>query len=71
MSQAKRAAARTAAASRTVNKHTKQNARAVGLNEPIESGPHDEVNKTAEEVAHGFPLNDEARRDGLSDNMPF
>ena len=41
--------------------------------EPIEEGPHDEVNKTAEEVAAGFLETGGNRgQDGLSDNLqPF
>lgn len=39
--------------------------------EPIEANPPDEVNKTAEEIVQSQPLNDEVKRDGLSDNLPF
>ena len=38
--------------------------------EPIEEGPHDEVNKTAEEVAAGLLETGGNRgQDGLSDNL--
>lgn len=37
--------------------------------EPIEGGVHEDVNKTAEEVVQSTPLNDEVKRDGLSDHM--
>jgi len=41
--------------------------------EPIEGGGvHEDVNKTAEEVVQSTPLNEEVKRDGLSDHMqPF
>jgi len=40
--------------------------------QPLEGGRKDDGNRTHEEVVQDFPLNEDIKRDGLSDNtQPF